>query len=115
MARGIRRLPGFKCLPQLFATKERIAPVPFSIIVYDAGLNLGKARFFAYDPNHVEALIARIQEQLPHIDYSGGWLTDYDTARAIASQQDRYVFVAFTSMDTGEWSARMDREDLSIR
>jgi thioredoxin-related protein len=93
-----------------FAAKEKIAPVPFQLVVYDAAFNLGKARFFTYDPNHVEALIARIQAQLPHIDYSGGWLTDYETARTIASQQDRCLFVAFTSMDGGEWSARMDRE-----
>jgi thioredoxin-related protein len=93
-----------------FTAKEKIAPVAFQLILYDAAFNLGKARFFAYDPNHVEALIAKIEAQLPHIDYSGGWLTDYNAARTIASQQDRFLFVAFTSMDGGEWSARMDQE-----
>jgi hypothetical protein len=73
-------------------------------------MNVGKARYFTYDPNHVEVLISKIESQLPHIDYSGGWLTDFDMARTIASQQDRCLLVAFTSMDTGEWSARMDHE-----
>lgn len=93
-----------------FATREKIAPVPFQLVVYDAPLNQLKTRIFAYDPDHTDALISKIQAQLPHIDYNGGWLTDYNTARTIASQQDRCVFIAFTSMDGGEWSARMDRE-----
>jgi thioredoxin-related protein len=93
-----------------FAAREKIAPVQFQLVIHDAALNVGKARIFTYDPNHTEALISRIEAQLPHVDYSGGWLTDYSTARTISSQQNRYLFIAFTSMDGGEWSARMDKE-----
>jgi thioredoxin-related protein len=93
-----------------FAASQRIMPVPFQIIVYDAPYNLIKTRLFAYDPNHTETLIARIQAQLPHIDYNGGWLTDYDVARTISAQSDRFIFLAFTDMDEGDWSRKMDEE-----
>ena len=93
-----------------FAAKEKIAPVQFQLFVYDAALNVEKTRIFTYDPNHTETLISKIEAQLPHVDYSGGWLTDYTAAKTIASQQNRYLFIAFTSMDGGEWSARMDKE-----
>jgi thioredoxin-related protein len=93
-----------------FAASQKISPVQFQIIVYDAPYNLIKTRIFAYDPNHSETLIARIQAQLPHIDYNGGWLTDYDVARTVSAQSDRCIFLAFTDMDQGDWSRRMDQE-----
>jgi len=93
-----------------FATKEKIAPVQFQLDVYDAALNAGKTRIFTYDPNHTETLISKIEAQLPRVDYSGGWLTDYSAAKTISAQQNRCLFIAFTSMDGGEWSARMDKE-----
>jgi thioredoxin-related protein len=93
-----------------FAASQKISPVPFQLIVYDAPYNLIKTRLFAYDPNHIETLIARIQAQLPHIDYTGGWLSDYNTARTIAAQSDRFIFLAFTDMAEGEWSRRMEEE-----
>jgi thioredoxin-related protein len=93
-----------------FAASQKIAPVPFQIIVYDAPYNLIKTRLFAYDPNHVETLISRIQAQLPHIDYNGGWLTDYNVARTISAQSERCIFLAFTDMNEGDWSRRMDEE-----
>ena len=93
-----------------FVQKQKISPAPFQLIIYDAPFSLTKARIYAYDPNHIETLISRIQAQLPHIDYSGGWITDYNTARTIAAQSDRYIFLAFTSMNEGEWSKRMDQE-----
>jgi hypothetical protein len=93
-----------------FAGSQKISPVPFQLIVYDAPYNLIKTRLFAYDPNHIETLIARIQTQLPHIDYNGGWLTDYDVARTISAQSDRCIFLVFTDMDQGDWSRKMDKE-----
>jgi protein disulfide-isomerase len=95
-----------------FVASQRISPVPFQLIVYDAPYNRIKTRLFAYDPNHVETLISRIQAQLPHIDYTGGWLSDYNTARTIAAQSDRFVFLAFTDMAEGEWSRKMEEEIL---
>lgn len=93
-----------------FAAGQKIAPVPFQIIVYDAPYKLIKTRLFAYDPNHAETLISRIQAQLPHVDYNGGWLTDYNVAKAISAQSDRCIFLAFTDMDEGDWSRKMDDE-----
>jgi thioredoxin-related protein len=93
-----------------FAAREKIAPVQFQLVIHDAAFNVGKGRIFTYDPNHTETLIAKIEALLPHVDYSGGWLTDYSAAKTISSQQNRYLFIAFTSMDGGEWSARMDKE-----
>lgn len=93
-----------------FAAQQKIAPLSFQLIVLDVPFHRVKGRFFTYDPNHVERLIAKIQAQLPHIDYTNGWITDYNTAKTIAAQQERYIFVAFTSMDGGDWSKRMQRE-----
>ena len=92
-----------------FATAQKLSQSPFQLLVYDSPYNKILARIFTYDPNHIESLIFRIQSQLPHIDYSGGWLTDYDLAKTIAAQSDRYIFLAFTETD-GQWSKRMDQE-----
>jgi len=93
-----------------FAAKHKIAPVQFQLVVWDAPVDQVKARLFTFDPNRVDELIAKIQAQLPHVDYTGGWITDLNTAKTIAAQQDRYIFLVFTSMESGEWSKKMDEE-----
>lgn len=93
-----------------FAASHKIATVPFQIVLWDAPLDQIKARIFAFDPNRTEELVSRIQAQLPHVDYTGGWITDYNAARTIASQQDRYIFLVFTRMEGAEWSRKMDQE-----
>ena len=93
-----------------FATRLKISPVPLQLVVWDAPYDMVKARLFSFDPRRMDETISRIQAQLPHIDYTGGWVTDYNAARTIAAQQDRYIFLNFTSLDGGEWSRRMDEE-----
>jgi thioredoxin-related protein len=58
----------------------------------------------------VDQLVKNIELQLPHVDYSGSWITDFNLARTIAAQTDRDIFMAFTSMEGGEWSRKMDEE-----
>jgi thioredoxin-related protein len=93
-----------------FATRLKIAQIPFQLIVWDAPFDTVKARLFAYTPTRTDLMISRIQAQLPRVDYSGGWLTDYGAGRTIAAQQDRCIFLAFTSDEVGEWSKKMEDE-----
>ena len=93
-----------------FVRRQKLSTVPLQLIVWDAPYDQIKTRIFTFDPSHTEQMISRIQAQLPHIDYTGGWITDYAAAKTIAAQQDRYIFLNFTSMDGGEWSRRMDEE-----
>jgi thioredoxin-related protein len=93
-----------------FAARMKIAQVPFQLLVWDAPFDLMKARLFAYNATRTDEMISRIQAQLPRIDYSGGWLADYQAGRTIASQQDRCILLAFTSQEAGEWSKKMQDE-----
>jgi len=92
-----------------FATRHKLTPSPIQLLIWERPDNV-LSRMTLLDVNHVDELIAHIQKFLPHIDYTSGWLTDFDRAQTIAAQQGRYIFMAFTSMDTGEWSKKMDDE-----
>ena len=93
-----------------FAARLKIAQVPFQLIVWDAPFDQVKARLFAYNPTRTDELISRIQAQLPRVDYSGGWLDDFNAGKTIAAQQDRCICVAFTNDSEGEWSKRIEEE-----
>lgn len=93
-----------------FVAEYKIAPSPFQFIVWDVPLKKIKAKFKSFSLQHVDQLIKNIQYMLPRVDYTGNWLTDYNLARTISAQTDRDVFMAFTSMDRGEWSKKMDEE-----
>ncbi|HEY2585857.1 MAG TPA: thioredoxin family protein [Tepidisphaeraceae bacterium] len=93
-----------------FVAEYKIAPAPFQFIVWDVPLKKIKAKFKSFSLQHVDQLIKNIQYMLPRVDYTGNWLTDYNLARTISAQTDRYVFMAFTAMDSGEWSKKMDDE-----
>lgn len=92
-----------------FATRHKLTAAPIQLLIWERPDNL-LSRMTVLDVNHVDELIARVQKFLPHIDYTSGWLADFDKAQTIAAQQGRYIFMAFTSMDTGEWSKKMDDE-----
>jgi thioredoxin-related protein len=93
-----------------FVAEYKIAPSPFQFIVWDVPLKKIKAKFKSFSLQHVDQLVKNIQYMLPRVDYTGNWLTDYEEARTISAQTDRYLFMAFTSMDSGEWSKKMDDE-----
>src|SRR5205807_2769816 len=84
-------------------------PTASQLLIWERPDNV-LSRMSALDVAHVDELIAHIQKFLPHVDYTSGWLTDFDRAQTIAAQQGRYLFIAFTSMDSGEWSKKMDDE-----
>ena len=92
-----------------FAARHKLSQMPIQLVIWERPDNV-LSRMSALDVNHVDELIAHIQKFLPHIDYTSGWLTDFAKAQTIAAQQQRYIFLAFTSMDSGEWSKKMDDE-----
>jgi thioredoxin-related protein len=92
------------------ADEFKLTPTPFEFIIYDVPYHQVKAKIRSFALNHVDELIKAIGIQLPHIDYTGNWITDYNDARTIAAQHDRYVFLAFVSMDGGPFSKIMDDE-----
>jgi thioredoxin-related protein len=95
-----------------FAEKHKITPSPFQLIVWDVPQQYDKikARYRSFSLQHVDQLVNQISLQLPRVDYTGNWITDYNLARTISAQTGRYMFLAFTSMDGGEWSKKMDDE-----
>jgi thioredoxin-related protein len=92
-----------------FAEGHKLAPSPFQIVLWDVPYDKIKAKYKSFSLQHVDQLLKYIELQLPHIDYSGGWITDYKQAQQIAAQTDRFIFLAFTDME-GEWSQKIDTE-----
>jgi thioredoxin-related protein len=95
---------------RVFADRLKLLPSPFQIVLWDVPYDKIKAKYKSFSLQHVDQLVKNIQLQLPHVDYSGGWITDFNLARTIAAQTDRDIFMAFTSMDGGEWSKKWDDE-----
>lgn len=93
-----------------FVAEYKIQPSPFQFIVWDVPLKKIKAKYKSFSLQHVDQFLKNIQYQLPRVDYSGAWIDDYNLARTIAAQTDRHIFIAFTDMDSGEFSQRMDKE-----
>jgi len=93
-----------------FINRHKILPSPFQFIVWDVPFDKVKAKYKSFSLQHVDQLIKNIQYQLPRVDYTGNWITDYNLARTIAAQTDRHVFMAFTDMDAGQFSQQMDKE-----
>jgi thioredoxin-related protein len=93
-----------------WAHRQKVPPLPFQLVVWDPHQRKVSARVPNVDPVKIEPVLQRLREALPKIDYTGRWLEDFRLAQAIASQLDRDILVAFTSMDSSEWSQRMDKE-----
>ena len=92
-----------------FAARHKLSQAPVQLVIWERPDNV-LSRMTVLDVNHVDELIGQIQKFLPHIDYTSGWLTDFAKAQTVAAQQGRFIFLAFTSMDSGEWSKKMDDE-----
>lgn len=93
-----------------FAHRQNIPPLPLQLVVWDPHQRKVTARIPKVDPVKVEPALLRLRDALPKIDYTGKWLEDYRLAQAIAAQLDRDILIAFTSMDSSEWSQRQDKE-----
>ena len=78
-------------------------------MLWDVPYDKIKAKYKSFSLQHVDQLLKNIELQLPHIDYSGGWITDYKQAQQIAAQTDRFIFLAFTEME-GQWSQQINSE-----
>ena len=105
---GDTSLEGLELLA--WAHRQKVPPLPLQLVVWDPHQRKVTARIPGVDPAKVEPVLQRLKEVLPKIDYTGRWLEDFRLAQAIASQLNRDILVAFTGMDSSEWSQRMDRE-----
>jgi thioredoxin-related protein len=92
-----------------FIDRHKILPSPFQFIVWDVPFDKVKAKYKSFSLQHVDQLVKNIQFQLPRVDYTGNWITDYNLARTIAAQTDRHIFMAFTDMDA-DFSKQMDQQ-----
>ena len=93
-----------------WAHRQKVPPLPLQLVVWDPHQRKVTARVTSIDPVKVEPVLQRLRDALPKIDYTGRWLEDFRLAQAIASQLDRDILVAFTSMDSSEWCQKLDRE-----
>jgi thioredoxin-related protein len=90
-----------------FVAKNKVSRSPMQLLIWDMQTNKVKGRLSSITTDHIDNLISQIDAQLPRLDYNLGWIEDFGKAEAIARQQKRYIFIAFTSMDGGEWSKKM--------
>jgi protein disulfide-isomerase len=92
--------------------KNKVTPEPLQLLVWDMQTGKIKGRMTAIFPDHVEPLLAQIENQLPRLDLPDGWIEDMRLAQAVASQQDRYIFIDFTSLDSSDWCQKLQSEIL---
>ena len=93
-----------------FAHRNKVPVLPFQLVVWDPHKDRVSLRITTVDPLHVDPALAKIRDVLPRIDYTGKWIEDYRLALAIAAQTGRDILMSFTSMDSSEWSQRMEKE-----
>jgi thioredoxin-related protein len=93
-----------------WAHRQKVPPLLLQLVVWDPHQRKVTARVTGIDPVKVEPVLLRLRDVLPKIDYTGRWLEDFRLAQAIAAQLDREILMAFTSLDSSEWSQRLDKE-----
>jgi thioredoxin-related protein len=93
-----------------WAHRNKVPPLPLQLVVWDPHKRAVSARVTGIDPVKIEPVLLRLRDVLPKIDYTGRWLEDFRLAQAIAAQTDRDILVSFSSLDSSEWSQRLDKE-----
>jgi len=93
-----------------FAAVQNLDPVPLQLVVWDMQTNKVNFKLKAIDAGRADNIIAMIEQHLPKIDYNAGWIEDYRLATAIAQQQKRYILIAFTAMDSSDFSKKIFEE-----
>jgi thioredoxin-related protein len=93
-----------------FAHRHKAATIPFQLLVWNPLKDEVTARITSVDPLRVDPTLQRIREVLPKIDYTGRWIEDYRLALAISAQTGRDLLMSFSSMDSSEWSQKLDKE-----
>jgi len=95
---------------QAWTHRQKIPALPLQLVVWDPHQRKVTARIPNPDPIKIEPTLLRLRDSLPKIDYTGKWIEDYRLAQAIAAQLNRDILMAFTSLDSSEWSQRLDKE-----
>ena len=93
-----------------FAHRKKVPALPFQLVVWNPFKDEVSARITSVDPLHIDATLNKVRDVLPKIDYTGRWIEDYRQALAIAAQTGRDVLMSFSSMDSSEWSQKLDKE-----
>ena len=92
-----------------FAERHKLEQAPFEFIIWQPYGDQILSRISSFDLMHVDQLVNQLNNLLPHLDYTSGWITDMSEAQAIAAQQQRFVFASFES-DNGDWTKKMRDE-----
>jgi len=95
---------------QAWTHRQKIPALPLQLVVWDPHQRKVTARIPNPDPIKIEPTLLRLRDSLPKFDYTGKWIEDYRLAQAIAAQLNRDILMAFTSLDSSEWSQRLDKE-----
>ena len=93
-----------------WAHRQKVPALPFQLVVWNPFKEQVVARVPTVDPLHIDPTLQRLRDVLPKIDYTGKWIEDYRQALAISAQTGRDVLMSFTSMDSSEWSQKIDKE-----
>ena len=94
-----------------FAAKWKFGPSAIQLVVWSpGGTGELKGIIGAIDPVDAGPLVKRLETMLPTIDYGGGWIEDWKTARALSNQQQKDLIISFVSSDGAEYSKRMQTE-----
>lgn len=94
----------------MFAKTYKLLPAPVQLAVCDIGRREAIARLTQLPGPRVEMVLSDLEKSLPTIDYTGGWLEDFNLAKTIAAQQDRTILLAFVEMKKGEVSEKAEAE-----
>jgi thioredoxin-related protein len=90
--------------------RQKVPVLPFQLVVWNPFKEQVTARIPTIDPLHIDPTLQRLRDVLPKIDYTGKWIEDYRLALAISAQTGRDVLMSFSSMDSSEWSQKLDKE-----
>jgi thioredoxin-related protein len=90
--------------------RQKVPVLPFQQVVWNPFKEQVTARIPTIDPLHIDPTLQRLRDVLPKIDYTGKWIEDYRLALAISAQTGRDVLMSFSSMDSSEWSQKLDKE-----
>lgn len=95
-----------------FAKTYNLPPAPLQFVLWDPGSRKILDRETTFTTARIDPFVQQLQKAIPTIDYAGTWLEDYRLAQAIATQQERDIFILFTDSEASDWSKRLDDEIL---
>jgi len=96
-----------KALAELAKQLKLSLPLPPVLLVDATG---SKVLYQSPTVARADALTAALARSLPAPKYDGGWLEDFEAARAIAASLRRPMLLDFTGSDWCTWCKRLDAE-----